>query len=100
MLLETRGSSEVTSSPPKPLAEEPPSTADADAREAEDMVNSILQDSPTPNTEEGGKKRPDEIPTGMLFVPFSSIFWICIGGFCDPKFFSRSSKSRGSYGES
>jgi len=66
VLLETRGSAEVTSSAPKPLKEEPPSTSDADARAAEDMVNSILRDSPTPDTEKGGEKRPEEISTSKL----------------------------------
>ena len=63
MLLEARGSAEVTSSVPKPLAQEPPSTIDVDAREAEEMVNSMLRDSPTPDAEEGGgEKHPKETP--------------------------------------
>jgi hypothetical protein len=45
-LLEARGTTEVTSTP-KPLAEKPPSTPDVDACEVEEMVNSMLRDSPT-----------------------------------------------------
>ena len=53
-------------------------------------MNSMLQDSPTSDAEEGGEKRPEEIPTGKLFVPFSLSFWISFVGFCNPRFFSRS----------
>ena len=78
-LLEARGTAEVPSSPPKPLAqEEPPSTADAEAREVEEMVSSILRDSPTPDAEKGGEKRPEETPKGKLVVPFSDFFVLAL----------------------
>ena len=77
-LLEARGTIEATSAP-EPIAQKPPSTPDTDAREAEDMVNSMLLDSPLPEAErsneklpkeggeklleeEGGKKRSEDIP--------------------------------------
>ena len=56
-LLEARGTTEATSAP-KPLAQNPPSTLDADAREVEEMVSSMLQDSPTPDAEKGSEKLP------------------------------------------
>ena len=75
--------------------EKPPSTPDMSARETEDMVNSMLRDSPLPDTErsderlpeddgndkplaekdgeklpEGGDaKLPEETPTGKLIKP-------------------------------
>jgi hypothetical protein len=99
VLLETRGSVEVTSSPPKPLAEEPPSTADADAHEAEDMVNSMLRDSPTLDAEEGGEKRVEEISIGKLLCLSPQISECALLVFSHPRFFSRSSKSVGFCGE-
>ena len=48
-LLEARGTTEVSSAP-KPLVQKPLSTPDEDAREAEEMVNSMLGDSPLPDT--------------------------------------------------
>ena len=51
MLLETRGSSEGTSSAPKPSTEEPASTADANAHEAEVMADSMLWNLPLPERE-------------------------------------------------
>ena len=77
-LLEARGTTEVTSTP-KPLAEKPPSTPDVDACEVEEMVNSMLLDSSTPDAEKGskmllkeggGEKCPEETPTGKLVMPF------------------------------
>ena len=50
-----------------------------DAREVEEMVSSMLRDSPTPDAEQGreklleegrGEKRPEETPTGKLVTPF------------------------------
>ena len=51
-----------------------------DACEAEEMVNSMLRDSPLPDTEQGseklpeeeeeGKKHPEETPTGKLVMTF------------------------------
>ena len=57
VLLKARGTIEVTSAP-KPLAQKPPSTPDADAREVEEMVSSMLRDSPTPDAEKGSEKLP------------------------------------------
>ena len=85
-LLEARGTTEVTSTP-KPLAEKPPSTPDVDACEAEEMVNSMLRDSPLPEAERGNEKLPEEeggeklpeggdekpleeTPRGKLVMPF------------------------------
>ena len=66
--------------------EKPPSTIEMDAREAEEMANSMLLDSPLPDAErsderlpkgdgseklpkEGeGKKLPEVTPTGKLIV--------------------------------
>ena len=82
-------------SAPKSAVEKPPSIPDMSARETEDMVNSMLQDSPLPDTErsderlpedggsdklpeeddgqklpgEGDEKLPEEAPAGKL-VPF------------------------------
>ena len=74
MLLEARGSGGSTSSAPKPSTEEPASTADANAHEAEVMADSMLWDWPIPDAEEGGEKRQEEIPTGKPVVPFSLNF--------------------------
>ena len=75
--------------------EKPPSTPEMSAHDAEDMVNSMLQDSPLPNMERGNEeipegdgsdklpkegrgeklpeggndKQPAETPTGKLLVP-------------------------------
>ena len=58
-LLEARGTTEVTSAP-KPLAQKLRTTPDADAHEVEEMVNSMLRDSPTPDVEKGSEKFPEE----------------------------------------
>ena len=77
-LLEARGTTEVTSAP-KPLTQKPPITPDVDAREVEEMVNSMLRDSPTLDAEKGSEKLPEEgggekhseeTPTGKLVMPF------------------------------
>ena len=56
-----------------------PSTFDVDAREVEEMVNSMMRDSPTLDAEKGskklpeeggGEKCPEETPTGKLVMPF------------------------------
>ena len=90
-----------TSTALKSTTEEPASTADADAREAEDMVNAMLWDWPIPDAVEGGEKRQEEIPTGKPVVPFSLNFlgFLSFVGFVTQDFFSRSSKSRGFCGE-
>ena len=72
------GTTEATSAP-KPLAQKPPSTLDGDAREVEEMVSSMLRDSPTLDAKKGsekipkegeGKKHLEETPTGKLVMPF------------------------------
>ena len=68
------------------MAQELPSTADADAREVEEMVSSILRDSPTPDAEKGGEKRSEETPTGKLVVPFSDFFVLALLVFVTPCF--------------
>ena len=40
--------------------EKPLGTPDMSAREAEDMVNSILRDSPLPDTERSGENLPED----------------------------------------
>ena len=40
--------------------EKPPSTLDMSARETEDMVNSMLRDSPLPDTERSDEKLPED----------------------------------------
>ena len=77
--------------------EKPPGTLDMSVRETEDMVNSMLLDSPLPDTERsdeklpedggsdklpeedgeklpegGGKKQPEEAPAGKS-VPFCTL---------------------------
>ena len=93
-------SAEVTSSAPKPLDQEPLSAADVEAREAEEMVNSMLRDSPIPDVEKSSKKLPEETPTSKLDMPFPRFFTFAVLVFCNPRFFSRSPKSRGYCGES
>ena len=85
-LLETRGETEGDSIP-KSAVEKPPSTLEMDAREAEEMANSMLLDSPLPDAERsderlpeedrsdklqkegGGEKLPEEVPTGKPSKP-------------------------------
>ena len=43
-------------SAPKSAMEKPPGTPDMSARETEDMVNSMLRDSPLPDTKRSDKK--------------------------------------------
>ena len=83
-------------SAPKSDVEKPPSTPEMSAREAEDMADAMLRNSPLPDAErsderlpegsgskklpkegddeklpeeEGGKKLPEETPTGKLVMP-------------------------------
>ena len=59
-------------SAPKSALEKPPGTPDMSARETEDMVNSMLRDSPLPDTErseeklleDGGSDKPPEEEDG------------------------------------
>ena len=83
-------------SAPKSDVEKPPSTPEMSAREAEDMADAMLRNSPLPDVgrsderlpegsgsdklpeeggdeklpgEEGGEKLPEETPTGKLIMP-------------------------------
>ena len=47
-------------SAPKSAMEKPPGTPDMSAREIEDMVNSMLRDSPLPDTERSDEKLPED----------------------------------------
>ena len=47
-------------SAPKSAMEKPPSTPDMSARETEDMVNSMLRDSPLSDTERSDEKLPED----------------------------------------
>ena len=47
-------------STPKLAMEKPPGTPDTSARETEDMVNSMLRDSPLPDTERSDEKLPED----------------------------------------
>ena len=47
-------------SAPKSAMEKPSGTPDMSARETEDMVNSMLRDSPLPDTERSDEKLPDD----------------------------------------
>ena len=67
--------------------EKPPSTLEMSAREAEDMADAMLRNSPLPDAErsderlpeddgsdklpeeEGGEKLPEDAPTGKLTMP-------------------------------
>ena len=50
----------------KSVMEKPPSTPDMSACETEDMVNSMLRDSPLPNTERSDEKLPEDDGSGKL----------------------------------
>ena len=47
-------------SAPKSAMEKPPGTPDMSAREIEDMVNSMLRDSPLPDTERSNERLPED----------------------------------------
>jgi len=47
-------------SAPKSALEKPPGTPDMSAHETEDMVNSMLRDSPLPDTERSEEKLPED----------------------------------------
>ena len=73
--------------PLKSTLEKPPSTPEMDAREAEELANSMMRNSPLPDPERseeklpedngreklpkegGGEKLPEETPTGKLIMP-------------------------------
>jgi hypothetical protein len=58
-LLGARVTTEVTLAP-KPLAQKLPSTPYEDVHEVEEMVNSMLRDSPTLDAEKDSEKLPEE----------------------------------------
>ena len=97
--------------PLKSTLEKPPSTPEMDAREAEELTNSMMRNSPLPDPERseeklpedngreklpkegGGEKLPEESPTGKPIVLFCEevppLVW-----FHNPSVFSRFPKSR------
>ena len=83
------------SSAPKPIAQKPPGTHDVDAREAEELVNSMLRYSPLPEAERGNEKLPEEeggeklpeggdekpleeTPRGKLVMHFSNFLFLLV----------------------
>ena len=97
--------------PLKSTLEKPPSTPEMDAREAEELANSMMRNSPLPDPERseeklpeddgseklpkegGGEKLLEESPTGKLIVPFREEVPLLVW-FHNPSFFSRFPKSR------
>ena len=57
--MDSRGETD-DDSVPKSTAEEPPSTPEMDAREAEELTNSMMRNSPLPNPERSNEKLPEE----------------------------------------
>ena len=53
-------------SAPKSAVEKPLGTPDMSARETEDMVNSMLRDSPLPDTKRSDEKLPEDDGSGKL----------------------------------
>ena len=53
-------------SAPKSAVEKPLGTPDMSVREIEDMVNSMLRDSPLPDTERSDEKLPEDDGSGKL----------------------------------
>jgi len=54
------------SSASKSAPEKPPNTPDMSAQEAEAMVDSMLRDSPLPNSERGNEEIPEDDGSGKL----------------------------------
>ena len=52
--------------PLKSTLENPPSTPEMDAREAEEMANSMMWSSPLPDAERSDEKLPEENGSGKL----------------------------------
>jgi hypothetical protein len=65
VLLESKGDIE-DDSVPKSAVEKPPSTPEMSAREVEDMVDSMLRDSPLPDTERSEERLPEGDGSGKL----------------------------------
>jgi len=115
-LLEARGTTEAVLAS-EPIAQRPPSTPDMDAREAEEMANSMLRNSPLPDAErsdeklpeeeddklpeeEGGEKHPEEIPTGKIVMPLLQFYFsLVLLVFAIPNFSFRFPKYREYYGK-
>ena len=75
------------------------STANPDARAAEEMAISMLWDSPIPETEEEHKQSED-FPAGKFVIPSPPIStFLLFVLFFTRRIFPRSSQSRGSCGE-
>ena len=55
-----------TTQPPKSVVQEPPSTSEMSARDAEDMVDSMLRDSPLPDAERSEEGLPEGDGSGKL----------------------------------
>ena len=98
MLLETRGSGGSTSIALKSTTEEPASTADADAREAEAMADSMLRDLPLPEREEE-EKQSEDVPAGKFIMPLPPICTFILVLLLTRRIFPRSSQLVGSYEE-
>jgi len=56
--METKGDTKDNSAP-KSAVEKPPSTPEMSARDAEDMVDSMLHDSPLPDAKRSDEKLPE-----------------------------------------
>ena len=54
------------SSASKSELEKPPNTSDMSAQDAEAMVDSMLRDSPLPNSERGNEEIPEDDGSGKL----------------------------------
>ena len=65
MLLEAKGDTEDNSAP-KSGVEKPPGTLEMSARDAEDMVNAMLLDSPLPDIERSDERLPEDGGSGKL----------------------------------
>ena len=65
MLLGASGETEDDSAP-KTAVEKPPSTLGMSARDAEDMANAMLLDSPLPNIERNDERLPEDGGSGKL----------------------------------
>ena len=63
--MEAKGDTEDDSAP-KSAVEKPPSTPDMSARDAEDMVDSMLRDSPLPDAERSNERLPEGDGSGKL----------------------------------
>ena len=75
------------------------STADADAREAEAMADSMLRDLPLPEREEE-EKQSEDVPAGKFIIPLPPICtFLLLVLLLTRRIFPRSSQLVGSYEE-